>query len=1093
MYRILIFTYILLLFNSWKNEILASKVGFNYESFRQPTSSYKVHAWWHWMDGNVTKEGITKDLESMAQQGIVQATILNIGSLKNKEIGLQRVTFNSPEWYDLFQWSLQEAARLGITIGTHNCDGWSTSGGPWISPENSMKDFMWTKTYLKGGKKYSIKLSRPVGRRDFYRDVTVLAYRTNLQQKSFATIHPTCKMNDKQLAYELFDGSPATDVELRVNDKLFFSFPKPITASKISLFPRFGFTWDDTQDLITSFTLSASNDGKVFTELKKIDVKGINQPFVFNFKRQKAKFFKVELIGFNTPSWYKTRICELQVLEAGQTPAFTTNIPFHLAKTVSVRAENRHSFDVTDYSPKGNVINTNEVIELKDQLSDDGTLEWDAPKGDWCVLRFGYTTTGIENSPATAEGKGLECDKMDTTALNIHFQGFAEKLIKQAGNYRGNTFKFLFVDSWEAEYQNWTADFPRAFKSKRGYGIQSWIPALCGEIVGNVEQTEAFLYDFRKTIGELIDENYYRHFKELCHRNGIEMHAEAIYGESNYPAVDVLKINRHADMPMFEFWWNINKNGLSEYVPSYPFEVLPAAAATFYDKPVVGVEAYTGLASYSESPAEIKIFGDKAFASGMNQMILHSYVHQPFDKKPGVTLGIYSSHFNRNNPYWEHASEWLNYQTRIQSVLQQGLIASNILYYVGDKLPQYIDYKLLNSVPFGYRAIACNADILQNTMKVQNQKLITNNGLEYPLLVLQNDTVMEYATLKLIASLVEQGATVLGPRPTKQLSLNSIQNLKQDFERLAAKLWSGGNVTNYGKGKVLTNMTISEAIRYLNIIPDMAINSKDSLQLMYIRKKLGETDAYFVFNQRDSEFVSELQFGIGNKTPHLLNPVTGVISFPRDYRSCDGKICFSHTFKPHESVIVVFDNQSIKHNAIEMATELFTLSNLQATLTFAPAYDQKIEPVTITSLLPLTAFDNPDIKYFAGEVSYRIQFTLPDSFINIQDSFELDLGKFANTAEVILNGKRVGIVWMQGTKLPALQLLKTNNLLEIKLKTVFRNRIIGDYIQYGGFKNVWTTTDLKPYLGADKPLIQVGLTGPVTISRHKQLNILIKK
>ena len=98
---------------------------------------------------------------------------------------------------------------------------------------------------------------------------------------------------------------------------------------------------------------------------------------------------------------------------------------------------------------------------------------------------------------------------------------------------------------------------------------------------------------------------------------------------------------------------------------------MPACAVTGNNKDILGSESYTGMAHYSESPYELKPFGDRAFCSGINQMILHSYVHQPTDKKPGMTLGQFGSHFNRNNLYWQYISEWFNFQSRIQYVLQK--------------------------------------------------------------------------------------------------------------------------------------------------------------------------------------------------------------------------------------------------------------------------------------------------------------------------------------------------------------------------------------------------------------------------------------
>jgi hypothetical protein len=157
--------------------------------FRTPPNSTKVNTWWHWIAGNISKEGITKDLESMKQQGISQVTILNIGDQTSwfnpKTYVPVEVKFNSPEWYEMFQWALKEANRLDIKIGVHNCDGWSTSGGPWITPELSMKQYVWSKSIVDGGKDISTKLAQPLAINNFYSDVAVVAYPIKEKQNSF--------------------------------------------------------------------------------------------------------------------------------------------------------------------------------------------------------------------------------------------------------------------------------------------------------------------------------------------------------------------------------------------------------------------------------------------------------------------------------------------------------------------------------------------------------------------------------------------------------------------------------------------------------------------------------------------------------------------------------------------------------------------------------------------------------------------------------------------------------------------------------------------------------------------------------------------
>ncbi len=400
-----------------------------------------------------------------------------------------------------------------------------------------------------------------------------------------------------------------------------------------------------------------------------------------------------------------------------------------------------------------------EVIDITSKMSADGTLNWKPAEGNWTVIRFGYTTTGAVNSPATAAGTGLECDKMDTAALNLHFKNFPAKLIEKAGSFAGNTFKFMLIDSWECGYQNWTAGMLKEFEERRGYSLMSYIPVLCGETSGNAEIDEAVLYDLRKTGGDLIENNYYRHFGELLHKNKIEFHAEVIYGNTGYPSLDILKTTQYVDLPMYEFWSATDDKRNVTYYPGTGVELnMPSCAAIGYGKPVMASEAYTGYAHYSETPSGLKPFGDKAFCSGINQIILHSNVHQPNDNKPGMTLGQFGAHFNRNNSDWKYISAWFDYQSRIQDVIQQGVASHDILYYLGDQLPEFLTYNKSNTLPFGYMFNSCNYDILKNRIKVTDGKLVLNGKVAYSVLCLPPVESISFETLERVGAAGKRGS-----------------------------------------------------------------------------------------------------------------------------------------------------------------------------------------------------------------------------------------------------------------------------------------------------------------------------------------------
>jgi hypothetical protein len=1139
---------LVLILNSCTNQNTGSQL--NPKDFKNPPPGSKVHTWWHWLDGAITKDGITKDLESMKKQGVCQATILNVGLFNGKDFGVKRVVFDSPEWHELFIWALKEANRLGITLGAHNCDGWSTSGGPWITPEMSMKQFVWTKTYVSGGKTSGIVLPQPYANRDFYKDVAVLAFKTKKTANSFQLAKPVCRVNSSPETKYLTDGDPSSAEKLNKGDKILMSFDNKFKTGKVVIYPGKKFMWSDGRGFICNYILSASNDGIRFKKLKELETIGLNKSFSLEIPLTEAKYFQLEIKDLSDiDTFIDFTISEIEFLQASEQPTFNPAVNHLLEKTVSLKASERSCFDTQELSVAADPIDESTIVNLTAMMDKSGLLEWSAPEGNWCVLRFGYTTTGAMNGPATAEGTGLECDKMDSAALDLHFSNFPKRLIDDAGQYAGNTFKFLLIDSWECGYQNWTAAFPSEFEKNRGYSMMNWIPVLCGETIGNPALSDAFLYDFRKTIADLVETNYYKHFRDLCHKENIEMHAEIIYGDANYPPLEILRTNSYVDLPMFEFWTSTDQNTFTDYSPSSrPFESFPVFAALGYNIPVVGSEAYTGMAHYSESPNDLKSFGDRAFCSGINQIILHSYVHQPFDNKPGMTLGQFASHFNRNNLYWQYSSEWMKYQERIQYVLQKGVIASNVLYYIGDQLPQYIDNVVVNELPFGYRGMACNYDILKNKASVKNGKIILDNGMEYAILVLPVSNTMEMSTLQRIAELVEQGAIIIGQKPLRQFSLKGQMNDESAFNELAGKVWGsidGVNIKayNYGAGWVYSGMPVAEVLRKNEIGPEFKTNVSDSMNLMYIHKKYMDKDVYFVANQRNIPLNRECVFAVGNKVPQIWDPLTGSILNPLVFSVTNGLIRIPVSFKPRESKLFIFENEkplnflsevfegdkrifpladatdtsvtvpfvnavnkeyeysTLKNGTysfvdsknekvtMELKTdEIYNITGIEGTIEFLPEYKDPISPVSFTSLKSYTEFDNPQIRYFSGIAKYTINFSTSDEILSSKEGILLDLGKFESIAQLVLNKDTLGIDWMVGSRFNVKGILQKSNTLEVTIANTYRNRIIGDYIECGELKNVWTSAPVHQFLKRDKPLKPSGLMGPLTLVVEKKTN-----
>ena len=1112
----------------------------NKSEFQNPSTSSKVHTWWHWMGGNITKDGITKDLEAMKTQGVVQATIFNIGEIYAKKVDVPKVKFNSPEWIEMYQWALKEANLLGITIGIQTIDGFATVGGSWITPELSMKQYVWTKTSIEGGKEWNVKLAEPIKVENFYRDEAVVAFSMQENTNSFNEAHPEIEVNKVSTGNVLFDANPKSEIDFKKNHVVDVRFTADFTASKVVIYPHLPFSWDlplvDNGKVKLFFILSTSQDGKVYTKVGDLLFVGVNKAITASFPEAKAKFFRLELVNTSFVYFDTLPIAEIELLKDLEVPLFQPPVTSFLEKTSSVYDLNENALDV-NRTINTKPISENSIIDITRYMSTDGTLKWSAPKGRWQIIRFGYTSTGVKVDPASPEGLGLEVDKMDTTALNVHFNSFAKKLVEAAGKYKGNTLKFLIMDSWEAQFQTWSKDFAKEFKNRRGYNILLWIPVLCGETVGSTELSEAFLFDFRKTIADLLDQNFYRHFAKLSHRNQMEFHGEAIYGGwGAYPPMDALKSNEYIDMPMTEFWAGANSNNLIDYQPANkPVTTMPTSSALAFNKQIIGSEAYTGFAHYSEAPGDLKPFGDAAFCSGVNQIILHSYIHQPFDLKPGMTLGKFGGHYNRNNPVWEFNQDWLKYQARVQYILQKGEPVVDVLFYTGDELPWFYTKSFVNDLPYGILPNAFNIDMLNTKIKVIDGKLSLGGNQHFSLLLLHNSTKMEFSTLKRIAGLVKAGAVVYGPKPLEMLSLTDIKNNVAAFNQLANEVWGNTSENSYGKGKMISGKPLAEVFKQLNVIPDLTTNTQDAKEIMYIHKKLEDMDIYFVFNQQNRALNRELFFRVTNKTPEIWNAENGVITKPTIYSMKKNQTRMPVSFKPYESKIFVFKNETpvqfiqqvslagkqifpqlhladtafqipqaiFKQGKFVFASELtgeyafttnnnkviakklaqpkiFDLGNSKIRIEFFPVSDEVIQPVEVTSLTSLTEFENPAIKYFAGKAKYTVNFITTD-FISSSDSIVLNLGKLDATAEVKLNGKLLAYAWQSNTCVVVTDLLKAENKLEVTVANVCRNRFIGDLNQFGSVKSLWTTSPIEEILNKDMPLKPSGLIGPLRL------------
>ncbi len=825
-------------------------------AFTNPPASAKPQTFWHWMNGHVTRDGITRDLEAMQRVGLGGAMIFD-GSTY---LPAGPAAYLGPDWRALMTHAFQEGSRLGLKIGMHNGPGWSSSGGPWISPERSMQQLVWTETTVEGGGRVNFALPLPQANLGFYRDARVIAF-------------PALRGEETRYEDEIAVMRTSAGVELDPqvwSDRLADTFQRLAADESVTIeFLRdmefHGLSaWPTAKGKFPRLQVESSRDGETFEPIATVanpGRHGIVAPAVRSFAPVRARFVRV------TPAT-DGEVADFILHRAPRLADWPAKANFGYRVSAQLRLPE---------GAAGASIDPRTVIDLTAHTRD-GRLDWDAPPGAWTILRVGHTTTGKENVAASAAGRGLECDKMDPTATEYHFNHVIARVVADAAAAGTRGPEAITIDSYEAGMQNWTARFPQEFARRTGYEITGYIPALLGRIVGDAGITERFLYDFRRVQAELMAEYYYGRMGELVRARGMRFYVEG-YGSGNF---DELKIAGSPDVPMTEFWTR------TPWTPNRTVKMVTSAAHV-YGKPVVAAEAFTGemqTSRWLEYPFALKLLGDEMLAQGVNEFVFHRYAHQPHpDAVPGMTMGPWGFHFERTNTWFAQSGAWLMYLARTQELLRHGTYVADVLYFTGLRSPEPSQYAQ-PVLPVGYTYDLINADALLHRVRVEDGTWVLPDGGRYRLLVLPPDPeAMTLALARKLKEGVEHGAALLGPKPRFLPTLVGYPASEEEMRKIVDALWDSKRETG---GRVFENKTIGAALTELRVAPDLAFSgTAPDAALAWQHRRLATGDLYFIANrQRRVEDVVISLRDLAGRQPEIWRPETGertdAVVFGRD-------------------------------------------------------------------------------------------------------------------------------------------------------------------------------------------------------------------
>jgi hypothetical protein len=1064
------------------------------EQFQSPPKSAKPRVWWHWMNGNVTKEGIQKDLEWMERVGI--------GGFQNFDANLftpvivpKKLVFMQPDWKDAFRFATELADKKGLEMAIAGSPGWSVTGGPWVKNEDGMKKYVFTETTVTGGQNEIIKLKKPsdkVGKiqdvelavgitgdhdgdmkNHFYQDALVVAYKLPDTEKNMIDLKPTLLVSGGKMSLEdLTDNNwgktfdiPPTEIGKDMWVQYGFDLPQTFKSFSFGVAPAGGLA--EFNGLPDYRSLKVSDDGVTWRTVAKIP--GTIIPVVtISIPETTAKYWRLCLETL--PGEFNPIAAMMGGGSALPPPLPAKVSEFILYSTDRInQAEDKAGFTpwkeiyTSSNDPSSDAIQLKDIIDLTDKMKEDGTLSWSPPKGRWNVIRMGYSLTGRQNHPASPEATGLEVDKLDPAAVTRYINSYLD-LYKDAtgGMMGGRGLQYMILDSYEAGHMNWTTAMPTEFKKRRGYDLVKWVPVLTGRVVENINASEQFLWDFRKSISEMISDNHYDIIGQELHKRGMKRYTESHEGGRIYLA-DGMDVKRNADIPMAAMWTPGSLvDSKDEEVRSEADIREAASVANIYGQNIVAAESMTAVKNaFSWYPAKLKRTADLEMASGLNRFVIHTSVHQPLDDKvPGFSLGPFGQYFTRQETWSEVGGKaWMSYLGRSSYLLQQGKNVADILYLYGENTNiTTVSSVSLPNIPKGYEFDYVNATALNEAIKIQDGKIVSKGGTSYNVLMLDESTqLMTLSLLKRIKSLADDGIKIIGKKPSRSPSLADDAN---EFKQIADALWSSKSVVTFDQ---------------LNLSPDVII--KNTTHKILYRHRKSDVDIYWLNNRNVNPTTAEVSFRITGKKPQLWNPQTGKTE-EVSYRFENGRIVIPLKFESWDAFFIVFKNEAApdKFEKASMITKPLLTINSPWTINFqtgrgAPA------SLTLPKLISLSENSIEGVKYFSGTASYNN--TIKVKKVNKKAKYFLELGEVNNIAEVFVNGKNMGVLWKAPFNIDITDgLKKGSNAIEIKVTNTWVNRLIGDAQPKVKEKITFTA---MPFYRGQEPLLPSGLVGEVKI------------
>lgn len=1108
--------------------------------FVAPPDAARPGTYWLWLNGYVNRDYLETELSAFRRAGVSSLCLFDMGA-RGDSTGQPPAgpAFMSDAWLDQLVDTMAIADRLDLEIGLSVTSSWDM-GGAWVEPRHAAMGLFQSETTVEGPQELDVALPFPKlpvqaprnaeGEPVFWKSVAVLA------------VPADRRLPGHEFVFRL---DPAGEHVLDHVVLYNATFEEDGSGSAYS----------------TDFSLAVSTtspDREAFRRVFRGTLAAKSGPQRFDLPGPKARFVRLTILGSERPDFDRAALAEFQVfntegvnLVASHAADRTRdggellNIPSAFGSDRTWTAGNLHDGALSgpggcwaSSGPPPVVVPAPErIVDLTRRVDDRGRLRWDVPPGRWVIQWYVCGNTGERLKVPSPHSDGLATDHFSREATRAYLGHLVHRLQTRFPDLAETPLTTLYLASYEVRQAIWTPRMPEEFRRYRGYELTPYLPALSGGIVGDDQTTARFLYDFRKTLGDLLVDAYYATAVEVAHEAGLKIESEA--GGPGPPIhqvpADALKALGAIDEVRGEFWpkrpsadalWVVKET---------------ACAAHIYGKRRVHMEAFTSMHHWQDGPIDLKPAADRAFWEGANHFVWHTASHQPPEAGlPGWVYGA-GTHLGPNLAWWPMADAFLDYLARCSYLLQRGLHVADVCYYYGDQAfnfvpPRHTDPQLGP----GFDYDVTNREVIIGRMTVEHGRLRLPDGMSYALLVLPERDDIDLDVLRKLRELVDAGATVVGPRPRRATGLTGQPETDAEVREIADKLWGdcdGETVTQhrYGQGRIVWGEPLRDVLAGQGIGPDFRVEPDSACDALgYVHRRSESADIYFVRNKLDRCVAAEVTFRVTGMAPQRWDPASGAADPLFQYAFTSHGTRVKIQLAPLESTFIVFQHgdppppgisverangeadvpaadarfprvtqwdQSRAEFLLDRPGEyvLTTTDGRNAVV----AVDQAMPPrelsgpwavrfqpdrgappeVVFDTLTPWNEHPEPAVRHFSGMATYKKEFEIDADWCASDRRILLDLGELWAIARVEIDGRPVGVLWK-----PPYQLEVTDHLtpgrhvLEVAVANTWSNRLVGD----AGLpkEERLTRTNITHTGGvpwSKVPLLRSGLFGPVRL------------